>query len=883
MPNRPRPHTYALATLLAITPYAAHADNAPKPAAITLAQALAQAAPPRSDVYIAVNADHVTLPKDAIPPSPGDTAAQAATAFGRKIDGFRNIDAIAPATIMVVNIPPDKPNIYDGMTPGQIVRLLAARFTKDEWRDFLSDKGVAYADLQSEEQRSLFDALFPDHKIKALPADAASFTDPTTDLGADQVRQARLRLAYKTGIALSTPGNPHDQLFANDYRPPGSPKVYYMMNTADQNVDHEYGADIRNTIPNTLKPSDLNDDDSAWKTEIELTGLRAVDDCARAISDGTGREIYADPRYAKLTVTILGPRTPVRAYDLMRALALCLGASWRQVGPAFVLTNDRVGLGVKHALWREFEEKAAAMMPSGPSYEALPQPEGSALNKKDIPFTADAVPFSPRQLEQYWKKMGAQNMMTTSDMLQLSMPFSELEPAQQEAARHIQEANTRDHLSSTLDGDVTLQAEAMVQVVVPALDGPVVITQSDSGLLPNPPMTDEDQAASAKLMDRIFAQQGVRPDTKTDTEDPPAAYARLVRTFERRAVLLDAHTPDEVDKELAAMASLGLNELWLRVSPTPTDKDEDAAVAWIRRAAKSATAAHIAFYPAFSILGWGDGTPNTLLDRTVLGRSAAQVRKDPSGGTRGIRDTVTPFAPEVPERLMALIGRVGRIPGVAGMAWSDLSAHGYESEAFFQDNEAALGYALAGRLASLRTVHIDPMDLYSKHYQGRTNISVPGFGDSDERDGALYDSWRILRADTGHAFLRAITAAVPPASTPGAPQIPIVLLPPAEEPSNQYGVWEDLAKPPPAMQFVPFIGDDGKPTSSGTERMSGRTVYWTVGFFIPKDGAVSEGAKNAVRTLKQYAHDKVRCIVFDQISPEELMAEASAITADVGD
>lgn len=102
-----------------------------------------------------------------------------------------------------------------------------------------------------------------------------------------------------------------------------------MMNSPSIAVDREFGATVRETIPNTLKPSDLSDDDPAWRVQIFMDPIKTVDDAARVISAATHRDVYADPRYGRKSVTMRGPLTAHRTYDVMRALALCVGGACR--------------------------------------------------------------------------------------------------------------------------------------------------------------------------------------------------------------------------------------------------------------------------------------------------------------------------------------------------------------------------------------------------------------------------------------------------------------------------------------------------------------------------------------------------------------------------
>ncbi|MEO7719709.1 MAG: hypothetical protein ABIY70_26180 [Capsulimonas sp.] len=837
------------------------AGDAPKPQ--TLAQALALAAPPKSELYIAVGADQVTPPKDGPALFDGESAAQTAQAFGQNVGAFGDVEAIAPRTVMVVDVPPNTPNVYDGMEPKQIVKLLAGTFSKEQWRAFLSEDGLAYASLTRDDQRRIFEALFPDGKMLAVRFDPSGAQQSPTELSGDSLRAARLRLATRTDIALSVPGEPNSHVFAGSYTPPDSPGFYVMSNSSSNNVDREFGAWVRETVPNTLKPSDLDSDDAAWKTLVPLVGARTVDDVARAVAAATQREVYADPRYGKKTVTMAGPAAPRRAYDLMRALAMCVGGAWRKVGPSLVLTNDRIGLAVKQELWKAFEAKAEALAPTGDRYTPATQPDGAAFTVKDIPSTGDDFPFSDKEREMYWKKFEEDNTrsMSGSNMIQLTLPFRDLTPVQQDAARHIQEANAKDHIASTLDGDVMIQSEPMVEILMPSIPVPVIVPNACEILLPYLAISD---AAIARAQRDEAESQAAKAGPPLPDKAPTADEMRaMIHTFGRRAALVEAGTVEEIDKNIAALKTLGLNELWLRVPLGADGEGDDTALDLLRHAAKGAQAAHIALYPAFRLLAWGDKAPEGLKDRTILGATD---------------DTVTPFAPEAIQRMAAIVGKAARLPGVAGMLWTDSAPPGYTDKRSLY-NPPLLGYAAPGRLASLRASHTDPLDLTLSHgLDMRANITLPDFGDNGT-NAQMYDAWSKLRVTARRAFVAAIASALPASYSPGPHSSPIITPPADGDLYRVYGSWDDTAKPQPAVTVIPFPGPDGKPAAdgSGVQSMASETVYHSVSLGEPDDTAPPEVLRDVSRQIQEWLDDKVPNIVFTAADPRILPRLADAV------
>ena len=64
--------------------------------------------------------------------------------------------------------------------------------------------------------------------------------------------------------------------------------------------------------------------------------------------------MYADAHYGSLSLLALGDlHKPQPAADVMQTFALCVCGAWRQVGPAFVLTDDTQGLGARQKFLRE--------------------------------------------------------------------------------------------------------------------------------------------------------------------------------------------------------------------------------------------------------------------------------------------------------------------------------------------------------------------------------------------------------------------------------------------------------------------------------------------------------------------------------------------------
>ena len=196
---------FALLGLLFL-PAALRADDSaplpPKPP--TLDAALAQAKPSSTSVAIAVDAASVKLPKDTVLPGDPMSAQEVGALYGEKTQPFGTVTAIAPPTITVVYAPPETPNPYDGMPPGQVMKLLSQTFTPAQWKAFMSPAGVGYTDMAGDTQTGLFQALFPGGHLEIIEDNPVGDNDPHSkrDFSGNTLTSARLRLGSITSLAL---------------------------------------------------------------------------------------------------------------------------------------------------------------------------------------------------------------------------------------------------------------------------------------------------------------------------------------------------------------------------------------------------------------------------------------------------------------------------------------------------------------------------------------------------------------------------------------------------------------------------------------------------------------------------------------------------------
>ena len=859
---------FALLTLLSAAPLLLAEDAVPPP--LKLDAALAKAQPSPGEVTLTVDAAHVSLPEGAVRPGTPMTGPEVGALYGQKTQPFGTVTAIAPPTITVVYAPPDTPNPYDGMPPGQVMKLLTQTFTPAQWKAFMSPAGVGYTDMQGDIQPPLFQALFPGGHLEIIEDNPVGDNDPKTkrDFSGDALTAAHLRLGSITSLALQQTEDPNGHLFAAGLRPAGSPPRFFMMNSEIRDVDKEYGAQVHETIPNTPKAGQIAFDDPALKAAVPLAGIKTVDDLIIRISRAANRAIYADPRYGTRLVTFSSSAQSAPAADLLQALALCVGGTYRRVGPAFVLTDDIIGLGTKHALWKAFEDKAQSMLPGGGEFSPpmAPNPD-MPYTVRDIPDSGDPLAFTKAQKESYWKKWVLNPGQSSSGMMDVTVPFEQLSSGQQEAAEMMQEDNEKRNFHTMLGGTVMVQFEPEVEIMMPELSGPVIIFQSYNGLLPYPALSPAQEQAQRKRMEIDFPDMAPQ-----DTPSPD--FTKTLRGFARRAALIAPKTPTETTQALAALSALGFTEAWLQIVPGPAASDAETRTR-LASAAAEGRKLGIRVLPDISLLHWQDGTDASLLDCDIQGQTVLPRN------ISSFSPVVSPFSPAVVQRLTEIVHALGSVPGIGGMVWENTLSAGYEKfvqgENVYGGSDDSLGYSEAGRLAFLRLDHADPVDTCDNSFSDeRAQVHVPGFDSDSNTERRLFTDWKKARADTSQTLMQHLATALPSSFSGAASRLPLLLPPTNAIFVPLLGSWDDLRRPGPIVQFIVQPGPDGQPVEGrpNLERMSSVLAYNKVQLFLPQIPSGEAWKSAAARALEQAAKQGDRNIVLDMTAQSSLLQEA---------
>lgn len=781
------------------------------PAPPTLAAALTQAAPPDEGVALAVGADKVALPKGAAPPDAQSPVADVASAYGRVFQEFGGVAAVAPPTMVVVGVPPDQINPYDGMPPADVLKLLAGSLGRAQWKLLLGAPGLGLPDLTTGTQRDLFAALFPNgvFKVQWDRPNEPNRPEDIRDVSAE-VPSARLRLGQTISIGLPESGSPDIHTFGMSFEPAGSPKRYVQVTEGGNRTDFVDGARVRAVLPNAPKEGQLDLDARALKVSVPLAGLKTLGELLFRIGHLTNTEVYPDARFEGRRLTIIGKPAAggalsARAADLLRAVAFCLTGAYRKVGPAFVLTDDVAGIGARRQMWADFEREAAAGRQK--ALDAAGDAVYAAHSSRDIPPQGNLMALSAEQVAEVQKQHAQDLAHGVADLggeLRLSLPFAKLTPAQQEVARHSVDYYAREPEDErpTLEGAIDLQSETSLQVLLPSVDGPVTMNYNFDSLF----------SPSGATMSRMVMQasDASRPPQATWQERLKGAaalpLAPLLKRGTRRAVLAQPKSAADVDALVASLKTLGLNQLWLPVFSGGVAQTDTLA-----EALKATQGTGIQVFAVLDLLTWQQKAAKGAEDLTLRGETSAQaadraarLRRLEVGAEAGPAAAaaadaplaVSPFLPPVREKLRAVLADLAARPGLAGVVWRDTAPAGYlprSRDVAYSVGTEPLGYAEPARLLFLRARHADPVDLYpGTHQDQRADTRLPEF-DSPALESALGARWDEFRQQGDIAFLQSLAAGT-------AGRILFAVRGPDDWTGNTgpvwYGTWDDPAHPP---------------------------------------------------------------------------------------
>ncbi len=749
------------ACLTALVLGAGHINAAPAKGP-TLADALGRAPLPAQGIALAVGAENVKLPPGASVPDAAADGASTAEAFGQAHRQFGVVLAIAPAQMTVLNDDPINPNPYEDLEPEDALRLLAASLSEAQWQALTGEAGLGQADLTGDTQRQLFAATLP-HALLVTPrsvpgAANADPADAPRDLTAS-LNGVHLRLRRR--LALMVPEAGSDlYLPANATQETGKPHYRLAPDAFAEPKATLYGVPVKAELPNVPKSGDLDFTLPDLQTPVTLAGAKTVGDLIFRIGIAAHREIYPDARWEHRTVTVRGQGRAVPAADGLRALAFCLTGTYRKVGPAFVLTDDRSGVGTRRERWRGFEAAA-----SGLRRAALTAANAKIAADHALPGLTpadDALPFSAAQQKE------ADAFHARSHFFSVTQTLGQLTPAQQAAVSALAPTKRSDGTLSLPNpaGRIIAQENPSLELLTPALDGPI-----DAGL--DPGLYNLFDAGALSGAASSFGGS----ETATASAAAPSALPVLIQSIARRAALLPAPEPADMPALAAKLRALGLNEWWLVL---PANIPIGASETLLRQAVQAARPVQVTVFPVIDLLEWNAPVPAALEDLTLLGQTSAQARAAlaqiaqtaPTPQTQTA--AVSPCSPVVQANLAAVMRLPTAVPGLGGMVWRSVVPSGYSAprESDPHAGLTALGYTEAMRLAFLRARHADPIDLFPDAGWTRADTQLPIF-DDPAKESALLDQWQRFRIRQNSALLQSLYPRTDAQTAGGAKLLPL--------------------------------------------------------------------------------------------------------------
>ena len=893
----------ALAALL--LPLSAHAQAAPtfatpgdapppgvarpRPAAPpTLADSLALAEVPKQDVYLAVGAENTRLPMTEgtveLPP-PGSPIAQVADTFGRLVHGFETVTAIAPPTMTLLNTAPGTPNPFDGIPKDDAFKLLLGSLNDAQWAALTSDQGLGATDLAGNTQRDLFTALFPTKSV-TLHADHqwdsnTGAEDSPLTLTETDMAQVRLRVRQRVMIGLPVVGKKTEWLDSPDEAPKGQTTYQLYGGEEPSGKDTLYGVQIRDTVPNASKTGDLDFNVlPAFKKPVGLDGVKTVGDLVARVGQATRTELYADRRYEKRSVTLLGPRSG-RARDILEALALCVTGTFRRVGPAFVLTDDVVGAGTRRSILGRFAQEAD-LARHGAVADSADRYISAHGGVDGLPMGTTRLGFSDAEMQ---KTSDGSMSQSPGQGKQFEAPLAQLTPAQQQAARRFTDAWNNSHPATpnapeggaervTLDRDLLLMCQPTVQMMTPVVPGPVSLEsyiQAYDLFRPSQKLEEEWRRKQQAQQEKAAPKTAKAPPPAEAKPAPAPSLAAVLAPVPERVVIAHPKTATEVDALVASMKAVGLNRLWLDVFSggrshlDPPKGDKTNAPDILTEALAQTKGTDILVVPTVDLLDWGKDAPDEAVDHTMLGETSAEAATRRTHYERvmysGFSDgdvaqipavtnlNVSPASATVHQTLLALVARLAATRGVRALALQNTATTGYDiaPDSHYGVQGDALGYTPTLRLAFLRAQHADPIDLEPENMDGRmsADTSLPEFDDY-RATADTSAKWGAFRSGADRDLMDRLLAA---ARTAGGPRFPLwVHARRTAYNADWYGQWEDPRGALPELsEEKAFGGSDSDTDYAALARAQCRMDVLVLNSWETRSAA---GLTQAVKAMK---------------------------------
>jgi hypothetical protein len=674
---------------------------------------------------------------NVLPPPPDTSTVNGIlTIYNRTWQTFGKVAAVAPTKMTVLNVDPQALSQIDpiGLSRGDAMKILLGSLSNTQWQE-LSSGGLGINEL-NDTQSALFRAAVRT-PMKIVPSTDfwnPPFGQPGFDykqyqqnyesqvqtLTQDMLSGARLEAHLATMYLLPVTNNGNTQEWMDEAGNPGMPGVYQISSIDnDDSNSNPLSSLVRADLPNTLKPGSLNWNIRPLGATVALDGVKTVDDLVNRIARATGLELYCDPHYASRSVLVMDTTgRPQRARDLLQALCVCLCGAWRQVGPAYVLTDDIQGVAARRALLKE--------MTNAWTHNLSTQSSAANDNMVDKNWfkSLHFLPGDPNALSADQMKAmedkaaGPQNGSDWLDMNFSQIPASAQAILKAQVGQYGSNNSNSDFakVAAALGPDYKMNADLQVRVFLDVAS--IGLVALDQGSYYN------DISLHKQNSGRI------------DPAPSPAGKTSGPVTFSGTVGALCApRDATEARAVVDKMAAMGLHLLYCDAfangkayvpnSAIPTDAAQASVLPAAIEEGKAKGVSVVAVIDAFA---WGSGDPKTRLnplppgfaeDETITLESASDALREraadqnsaPYMATPVVVQWVSPADPRVQGTLAQIVGAVARIPGLAGLAFEDTAPPSYLSKPNFYDQQSLpLGYGPEARLAFLRAHHADPID-----------------------------------------------------------------------------------------------------------------------------------------------------------------------------
>lgn len=666
------------------------------------------------------------------------TPEAVAAAFGQQACRFGHVQAIAPVSIKALNTNAD----LAALPVEQLVSLrplpfLLGTLSHDQWKK-LTETGLRASDL-SDDQQALLRAALP-RPFRIVPAGtrdpdeifrittpaewrdinaaAENYRRQVETVGDAELEQIVLHAYVKARFVavmpdgMSTSLDPAGPEVQTDGAYKLSSNSRYPDQTSNETTQHLTDL-LCPSIPNTLKPGDLNWEMVALKNPVSIANVKTIDQLVERVSKATGIEMYADPRYGKRGVVFVGAVSTQTACDLLQALSLCVGGTWRQVGPAYVLTDSVEGYGA------QIQRISEITMAWSNRLSKASNDVGARLAALDWGHTLPFAAHDPRALTPALRDATFDDAVKRHDG---HIRFGDLPMAVQAGAHHIQSFLGEDPkaVSDRQTFGDSLKPDSPVGVFYVMTFG-LQLPRTGSMLL------GEDYSVP-------------QPATAAPAQPPmPTLDLKVALTEPVRGVLCAAQTSAEARMAVDKLADAGLNTLYLDVfhngrayfPNTLMKADSGDQPQVLGAAVAEGEKRHVRVVAAVDLLRWrADMDREHPLplpvgyqeDVVITGETPwAAIRRRLLANELDMSDTmsvdrtkpngwVSPTEPSVQQTLPALLAELAAVRGIAGIALQDTAEPGLAPGDQNRRSGVTLGYTLRNRLTALRASRQDPID-----------------------------------------------------------------------------------------------------------------------------------------------------------------------------